>query len=106
MRRAAIIGLVLLASACFGGSSAPPKAPPAPAPPPPPAFVDRAWRVVAPSDIPPGPIYVFLSDNTMLIASATGPPALGRWTMSGQSLVMIEEGLSYSTDIVELSANR
>jgi len=68
--------------------------------------VNRAWRVIAPSDIPAGAIYVFLSDNTLLITSDNAKPALGRWTMNGKDIVMIEEGMSYRTEIVESAAER
>ena len=61
---------------------------------------------MAPSDIPPGAIYVFLSDNTLLITTATGTPALGRWMMSGPEMVMIEEGMRYRTEILESTSER
>jgi hypothetical protein len=104
MRRLFLLCFLVL-TAC--GGSAPPQ--PAPAPPKAavaPAFVNKAWRVVAPSDIPAGAIYVFLSDNTLLISSATGTPALGRWTMSGPEIVMIEEGMSYRTEILQSTSER
>jgi hypothetical protein len=91
--------------ACGGSAPAPrPQIQPAAATPP--IFVNRAWRTVAPSDVAAGAIYVFLSDNTLLITSPAGTPQLGRWMMSGQELVMIEEGMSYRTDVVESSSDR
>ena len=88
----------------FGGSTPPPAAPP---PQPRSAqFVDRIWQVAPGSDIPAGALYVFLSDNTLLITSGNGTPAIGRWLSAGSGITMIEEGLQYRTDIVELGPQR
>ena len=73
---------------------------------PSPGWVNRIWRVQEGSDIPPGSLYVFLSDSTLLITSSTATPAIGRWTMTGNEMVMIEEGMSYRTEILEQSAQR
>ena len=103
--RKVVTGLLFTLFLACGGSAPPPPKPAAPVAQTP-SFVNRAWRVIAPSDIPAGAIYVFLSDNTLLITSDNGKPALGRWTMSGQEIVMIEEGMSYRTEIVESTAER
>ena len=52
-----------------------------------------------------GQLYVFLSEGTLVIASAGGTPAFGRWSRTGEGLTMVEEGRSYPTDIVSLTAD-
>jgi hypothetical protein len=68
-----------------------------------PGFVDKVWRVEKSSGGAVGTLYVFLSDGTLLIASATGTPALGAWTYEGGVLTMIEEGIPYKVDILASS---
>ena len=104
MHRLFVLCFVLL-TAC-AGSTPTPEPPPRAAAAVTPAFANKAWQVVAPSTIPAGAIYVFLSDNTLLITSATGTPSLGRWMMSGTEMVMIEEGMRYRTEVLESSAGR
>jgi hypothetical protein len=69
-----------------------------------PVFVDKVWRVEKSSAGTVGTLYVFLSDGTLLIASATGTPALGAWTYDGGVLTMIEEGIPSKADILASSA--
>ena len=106
MRHVTICLVLVFAAGCgmFGGGA--PKAPAPPVQPRSVAFENKVWQVAAGSDIPAGALYVFLSDNTLLITSATGTPAIGRWLSSGDGLVMIEEGMQYRTAIVELSPTR
>lgn len=105
MRQVVAALIVSFFLACGGTAPAPqPETRPAVAEPP--AFANKAWRVVAPSDVPAGAIYVFLSDNTLLITSPAGTTQLGRWLMSGQELVMIQEGMSHRTEVVETTADR
>lgn len=69
-------------------------------------FVDRVWRVQASSAVEPGMLYVFLSDGTLVIAAHGSTPTLGKWRYENGALTMIEEGQSYPTDIVALSAGQ
>lgn len=90
--------------------------PPAPAPTPtpaplisaqpatPPTFVNRVWQTAATAGAPPQ-YYVFLAEGTLLIASSTGTPMVGRWARAGEGLTMVEEGREYPTDIVALTAD-
>jgi hypothetical protein len=106
-----VIAMALAASAT---SCAPPPAtpdPPSPAPraaPAPPAapvsFVNRVWQVAESSAVAPGQLYVFLSEGTLVVASPSGTPSLGRWSPAGAGLTMIEGGISHPTDIVALTA--
>jgi hypothetical protein len=110
-RLSVVVAVGLLASAT---SCAPPPvtpAPPSPAPgtaPAPPAapvtFVNRVWQVAESSAVAPGQLYVFLSEGTLVVASPTGTPSLGRWSRAGDGLTMIEAGLSHPTEIVALTA--
>ena len=99
LRRSLVTGAAGLAVAC-GPSSSPPPAPSAA-----PTFVNRVWRVAESSAVAPGQLYVFLSEGTLVVASSTGTPALGRWSRSGAGLTLVEEGQSYPTDIVSLTAD-
>lgn len=70
-------------------------------------FVNRVWKVSESSGVAAGQLYVFLSEGTLVIASSTGRPSLGSWQQDGEhALTMVEEGLSYRVDIVEISATR
>ena len=109
-RSVASMGMALL---CLGCSSPPtPPVSQAAAPAPavaesglPPSFVDTVWKVTASDSVPPGTLYVFLSEGTLVVASSTGTPSLGKWTQQDGKLTMIEEGLAYPTDVLELTAN-
>ena len=68
-----------------------------------PSFVNQVWRVSEPSSVAPGTLYVFLSEGTLLITSPNSTPALGTWKYEGGALVMVEESIPYTTDIVKLS---
>lgn len=52
-----------------------------------------------------GTLYVFLADGTLVITATTGKPALGRWSARGDVLTMVEEGIPYEVDVLELSAD-
>lgn len=107
-------GLLLLyaAAACSRDSAAPPKAPP-----PPPqqpqgavapvrdsaAFENRVWKVKRSPTVEAGQLYVFLADGTLLIASAHGTPALGKWRLEGEQMTMVEEGIPYRVTILHSS---
>lgn len=66
-------------------------------------FVNRVWRVAESSAGPPGQLYVFLSEGTLVMASATTTATLGTWRREGAGLIMVEEGIPYPVDIVSLS---
>jgi hypothetical protein len=66
-------------------------------------FVNRVWQVAESSGSASGQLYVFLSEGTLVIASTTGTPALGRWQREGDSLTLVEEGIAYPTGIIHLS---
>ena len=81
-----------------------PAAPAEPAAPAVPEFVGKVWEVKSSSAVEPGTQYSFLADGTLVIASKNGPPGYGKWTYENGALTMIEEGISYPTDILKLDA--
>jgi hypothetical protein len=100
------LSLALLAPACAPACApAPAPAPPAAATSAPATFVNRVWEVAESSAVAPGHLSIFLAEGTLVVASPTGTPSLGRWSRSGEGLTMIEGGISYATDIVALSAD-
>lgn len=92
------------AEAAAPAESAPAATPPAPAEAAAPAFVGKVWEVKSSSAVEPGTQYSFLADGTLVIASKNGPPGYGKWTYENGALTMIEEGMSYPTDILKLDA--
>ena len=66
-----------------------------------PDFANRVWKVAKGSAGDPGTYYVFLSDGSMLIASAHGTPALGSWHYSGEVLTLVEEGLPHQATVLQ-----
>ncbi len=68
-------------------------------------FVNKVWTVAESTGMSPDQLAVFLSEGTLVFASTHGTPALGTWKYDGGSLTMIEEGLPYKVDILELSNN-
>lgn len=75
-----------------------PVASPAPA-----SFVDQVWKVSESAQVIPGSLYVFLSDGTLLITSAHGAPALGKWREEDGGLVMLEQGIPARLEVLKLS---
>lgn len=71
-----------------------------------PSFVNRVWSVQSSNAVAPGQLYVFLSDGTLLIASSTGSPALGSWKRQDQTFTMVEDGITYPVEILELTEDR
>jgi hypothetical protein len=71
-----------------------------------PAFVDKVWRVEASNVVAAGQLYVFLSEGTLVIASSNGRPALGSWKQQGGGLTMVEDGIAYPVEVLELTPNR
>lgn len=92
------------ASPAESAPAATPAAPAEPAAPAVPAFVGKVWEVKSSSAVEPGTRYSFLADGTLVIASKNGPPGYGKWTYENGALTMIEEGISYPTDILKLDA--
>jgi hypothetical protein len=71
-----------------------------------PSFVNRVWSVQSSNAVAPGQLYVFLSDGTLLIASSNGRPALGSWKQQDRTFTMVEEGIAYAVEILELTQER
>jgi hypothetical protein len=91
------LALGLLLAGC-SGRGAPPAAPAVEDPPP--SFVNKVWKVGQSSAVQAGQLYVFLSEGTLVIASSNGPPSLGKWRSDGDSLTMIEEGISHPVTVL------
>lgn len=70
------------------------------------SFIDKVWKVSESSTVSAGTLYVFLSEGTLVVASSSGTPSLGKWKRENGQLTMIEEGIAYPTDILELTAGR
>lgn len=106
--RACIVAMLVAACVACAPPPAVTGAPEAGAPPPaqttdPRArFVDIDWRVVSSSAVAAGTRYRFGSDGSLRIEAEGSTPGLGRWTLEGGKLVMIEEGIAYPTDILRL----
>lgn len=69
-----------------------------------PAFVDKVWRVAPSSSQQPGTTYTFLGGGALVIDAPGGTPMTGAWRQVDGRLTMVEEGVAYPTDIVELDA--
>ncbi|RJG13281.1 hypothetical protein D3879_08460 [Pseudomonas cavernicola] len=67
------------------------------------SFINQVWRVSESSTIARGMLYVFLSDGTLVLASANNKPAFGAWKAEGAGLTMIEEGRPYKVEVLKLS---
>jgi hypothetical protein len=65
-------------------------------------FADRVWRVKESSTVEVGTTYAFLADGTLVIDSPHGTPLHGQWRFVDGALTLVEEGLSYPTEILEL----
>ncbi len=108
---AIFVSILLAIAAC--SPSEPPKTPEAPAPagkPAPvdsgPSFSNKVWAVAESPQVEVGSLRVFLSEGTMVMASANAKPAFGSWTQESGRLSIAEEGLKYDVDILELTENR
>lgn len=71
----------------------------------PPAFVDRVWIVAESEQIATGEIRVFLSEGTLVLASPHATPAFGSWSYVDGRLTIVEEGVEYAADILELTGD-
>jgi hypothetical protein len=66
-------------------------------------FINRVWQVRGSSAVEVGTLYTFLSGGTLVIASPHGTPSLGSWRYSGDTLTLVEEGLSHPADVLTLT---
>ncbi|WP_137887035.1 hypothetical protein [Pseudomonas sp. 2FE] len=66
-------------------------------------FINQVWRVSESSTVARGMLYVFLSDGTLVLASANSKPAFGTWQTAGAGLTLIEEGRPYKVEVLNLS---
>ena len=69
------------------------------------SFVNKAWKLTRVPGVAAGPLYVFLSEGTLVITSPHSRPALGKWTYDQKVLTMVEEGIAYKVDILTLTAD-
>ena len=65
-------------------------------------FTDRVWSVAKSTAVARGTLYVFLSDGTLVVTSVKGKPSLGKWSFENGRLTMVEEGLPFRVDILDL----
>ena len=68
-------------------------------------FVNKVWRVTMSDALQPGTFVVFLAESTLVIDGPGGTPMVGTWRRDGDDLVMVEEGIAYPTDILELRSD-
>jgi len=66
-------------------------------------FVDRVWIVAESEQVEIGSYRVFLSEGTLVMASPHATPAFGSWRYVDGRLTIVEEGIEYAVDIVELT---
>jgi hypothetical protein len=66
-------------------------------------FINIVWKVSESSSVVSGTLYVFLSDGTLVVTSPHGKPTLGTWKDIGGILTMVEEGIPYQVDVLNLS---
>ena len=75
-------------------------------PPPAPSFINKVWSVQSSNAVAAGQLYVFLSEGTLVIASRNGRPAFGSWRQQDRTFTMVEEGIAYEVEILELTEGR
>ncbi|MBP9198525.1 MAG: hypothetical protein KBF47_00840 [Gemmatimonadales bacterium] len=75
----------------------------APAPVGRPTFINRVWQVADSTGTASGDIYAFLGEGTLVVASARGKPALGRWSGTTDSLTLVEQGVSHPVEVLGLT---
>ena len=68
-----------------------------------PSFVNRVWAVAESKQVAKGDLRVFLSDGTLVLASAHATPALGTWRYEEGQLSITEEGQEYPVEIIQLT---
>jgi hypothetical protein len=67
-----------------------------------PAFAGKTWKVTKSSSGTTGATYVFKEDGTLVVESPGATRMEGKWSWSEGALTMVEEGISYPTDILAL----
>ncbi len=80
--------------------------PPAPATPDAgrrPTFINRVWQVADSSGTASGDLYAFLGEGTLVVTSVNGKPALGRWSGTMDSLLLVEQGVSHVVEVLGLT---
>lgn len=107
---AALAALLLPLAGCERGAP-PPAATTEPAVAPLPeartaSFVNRVWEIAESPQGEPGALRVFLADGTLVMTAPDATPSLGRWRYADGKLTIIEEGLEYPTEILELGEDR
>lgn len=70
------------------------------------AFANRVWVVESSNAVAKGSVYVFLADRTLVMTAPGSTPSFGRWSFDQGRLKMIEEGIAYDVDIVEIRGDR
>jgi hypothetical protein len=70
------------------------------------SIVNRVWVVVASPSVAAGTLYAFLGDGSLVVASTTGTPSVGRWTLERGRLTLVEDGREYPVEMHELTATR
>ncbi len=95
-----MLGLIL--TGCSEQSAPPESVPQVPANTSP-GFINIVWKVSESSSVASGTLYVFLSDGTLVVTSPHGKPILGTWKDIGGILTMVEEGIPYQVDVLNLS---
>lgn len=67
-------------------------------------LVNKVWAVADSPGGPSGDLYVFLSEGTLVIASAEAArPIVGRWSWDGHRLTMTETSMPYTAEILSLT---
>ncbi len=69
-------------------------------------LVDRVWVAEAGDGAAPGSLYVFLSDNVLVVSPREGSPSLWTWAEEVDGLVMTQKGRSTRITVMELTAER
>jgi hypothetical protein len=67
-----------------------------------PAFAGKTWKVTQSSAGNTGATYLFKEDGTLVVESPGATRMEGKWSWSEGALTMVEEGISYPTDILAL----
>lgn len=66
-------------------------------------FTNKKWIVKHSNSIATGQTYEFMPNGVLVINAPQQKQALGRWSYKDKKLVMIEENISYSVDILALT---
>ncbi len=69
-------------------------------------FQNRVWVVERSNAVATGSVRIFLWDGTLLMTGPGSNPAFGRWIFERGRLRIVEEGISYETEILESAGDR